>query len=79
MTVQCKRCMSRLLELCSRLSEMADERVSHCEDEECLLLFGLVHDSAHRIQSLAPDIHNLHGPEPGSGKLNRKNKEKGDA
>ena len=56
------------LELSAKMLDLADRGVEGCQDDGCLLLYGIIRDSAYKIGAGAERElreHNGEGQEPG--------------
>ena len=51
--MRCRALISLIMELSGELISLANEGAMKCDDDQCLILYGLVHDSACRIKGAA--------------------------
>ena len=51
----CKKYVEEAMDLSKKLIVLAKDAESHCEHDECLLLYGLIRDSAYKLLDQARD------------------------
>jgi hypothetical protein len=53
MGLSCEACLIILQNMCTDMIALADAASRGCEDDECLLLYATVRDSAYKIHGMA--------------------------